>query len=164
MMKNVNISLLDQEQMSRQEHDALHDAKRVIIVGGDGAQIADSIKESLKNLKMNGSEQPNTVYIPDIRVLEVPKIIKEIEFKEIEKPVVVTELKIVEIERPTVVTELRIVEIEKPIFLPQIEIIEVEKPIIVKELEPISMHLKILLVAQTLALIARFVLDIIHFK
>lgn len=152
-MKNDNLSLLDNDQIIKREHDQDHDAKRVVIVGGDGKQIADSIKEGLKDLKIeipasNQEVQEKVVYIPEPRVLEIPTIVKQIEIREIEKPVVMTEVKIVEVERP--------------IIVPEVRIIEVEKQVIVKQSEPMSTFIKTVLILQTLAVMARVFFEIVH--
>ncbi len=128
-MKNQNLTLLDRDQVTILEHDQANDAKRVIIVGGDGAQIAESIKESLKDIKVDfkldeekirgllNEFKPAPAVLPEhtivpvehtkIEKIEVPVIIKETEFQVIEKPIVVKEV------------ELKIIEIEKPVFIYQ---------------------------------------------
>lgn len=132
-MKNNNLTLLDNDQLIRAEHDQDHDAKRVIIVGGDAAQIAQSVKEGLKDLKMDftlSDEQiaalrpapaPVVSMQPEIqfRTIEVPVIVKEIEYRTIEVPVTIkeTEIKVIEIEKQVIVKEIEIREIEKHIFI-----------------------------------------------
>lgn len=165
-MKNKNISMLDAEQMGRQEHDGQHDAKRVIIVGGDGSQIAESIKQSLKDLKIEVSQDKVIEAIhaikmpefskeygspaltpsptPEIRIerIEIPTIIKEIEYRtlEVEKPVYITETKTIEI--PVVVPEVRIIEVEKQVVVVEPKIIDSSSNLI-----------KALIIIQTIAII-----------
>lgn len=117
-MNNPKLSLLDREQIAIRIFDEDVDAQRVIIVGGDGNQIAASIKEGLKDLKF---ETPQTT----IQIIEIPKIITE--YKEIEKLLPIVEYKI--IEKPIFIKEMQIVEI--PMVIKELQIIEV--PIIVEK-------------------------------
>lgn len=150
-MKNKNISMLDAEQMGRQEHDGLHDAKRVLIVGGDGSQIADSIKESLKDLKLELSQDQVVEAIKNIKMPEFPK--------EYGSPaLMIPEVRIERIEIPTIVKEIeyRTLEIEKPVYITETKIVEVEKPVVVPEVNIIdssSNLMKALLVIQTIAIL-----------
>lgn len=147
-MKNENQSLLDPIQMQKHVFDASNDANRVIIVNSD---FALAIKDSLKDLKVEvtASQSQQDVQIKEI---QVPVIIKEIEIKEV--PVIVKETEFREIEKPFTIRELQIVEVEKPVIVKEIQIIEIEKPILIKEKQSPDLVLRILLVLQTLALVA----------
>jgi hypothetical protein len=122
-MKNDNVSLLDNDQMARREHDPAHDAKRVVIVGADGTsigqEIASSIKESLKDIKLDAPQiiqspmpQAQTQQI-DPLVIKIPyqTVIKETEIVTIEKPIYVTEIKLVEVPTIVIQKEVQLVEI-----------------------------------------------------
>jgi hypothetical protein len=152
-MKNTNLSLLDSEQMTRQEHDITYDAKRVVIVGDTGKQIAESIKDGLKDLKIDlpkEERQEKIVYIPEPKIIEVPVIVKEIDIREIEKPIIITEVKIV--------------EIEKPIIVPEIKVVEIEKQVIVKEFIDLPLFIKYTLIAQAIATVVMALISIIVHK
>lgn len=154
-MKNSNVSLLDKEQIVVRMFDSENDAQRVVLVGSDGQQIAESIKDSLKDLKIefpkiNNQSEVKTVYIPDPKIFEVPVIIKEVQIQEIEKPIIITEIKVI--------------EIEKPVVVPEVKIIEIEKHIIIKQSEPMTNLIKYILIIQTIAILARVFLEVIHLK
>lgn len=138
MSKNSNLSQLDHNQMVQKMFDEHLDAQRVSIVGGssinidiDPKQITDAIKEGLKNISieqktpeivpfLTEKEVEKHIFIPQIERIEVPTIIREVEYKTIEIPVI---------------TE-RIVTIEKPIVIKEVEFKEVIKernyPLIIK--------------------------------
>jgi len=149
-MQNKNLSLLDTDQMSKRTFDQEHDAQRVILVGSDGQQIADSIKDALKDIKIEVPQAPVapaqsiTQVVPSFDVIKIPyqTVVKEIEIKEIEKQVFVPEYRIIEIEKQVIVPEYRSIEI----------------PIKTEQKESKLLH--ILLVVQTLASI---ILSIMHF-
>lgn len=152
-MKNTNISLLDVAQIQVQTFDSVHDAQRVILVGSDGQQIANAVKDALMNLKVEVNAltpAPLSSPIPQIDplVIKIPyqTVVKETEFVTIEKPIIVYEYKTI--------------EIEKPIIIREIEIREIEKQVIVKEYEHKPTLLTGLLMIQTLATI---ILSIMHF-
>lgn len=117
MSKNSNLSQLDPNQMLAREHDASHDAKRVILVGGekidlqvDSNKIAEAIKHGIMEMTIGIGSKETTekqVIVPQIeyRTIEVPVIIKETEYKTIEIPVI-TE-RIVTIEKPVIITEYK---------------------------------------------------------
>lgn len=64
MNKNKNLTLMDSHQIERLTFDEAFDAQRVYIVGGNYPQI-----------------------------IEVPKIIEKIVYKEIDKPIIIKETK-----------------------------------------------------------------------
>ena len=167
-MKNNNKSILDYNQVVMHMFDQEYDAQRVNIVNG-GAQLAESIKDSLKDMKFEVDQDkvieaiktikleqpaPQIQYIvqKEYEKIEIPTIVKEFDIKEIQVPVIVTETKTIEI--PVIVPEVRIVEIEKPIIVTEIKIVEVEKQVVVKEYKEPNMDiLKLLLAIQTVSLI-----------
>lgn len=120
-MKNRNLSLLDKEQIAVRIFDDEQDAQRVILVGSD---IAETIKEGLKDFKIEVVQQDKTTF-PEykIQTIEIPTIVKEIEIKEIEKQVIVTEYKF--IEKPIIVKEIQIIEVEKAVVNTEIKTIKV---------------------------------------
>lgn len=161
-MKNKNISMLDTEQMNRQEHDAMADAKRVVIVGGDGHQIAESIKQSLKDLKIEVSQDQVVDAIKGIKFPELPPPIgspaltSEMRIERIEVPTIIKEIeyRTIEIEKPVYITETKTIEI--PVVVPEVKIIEIEKQVVVVEskiVDSSSNLVKALLVVQTIAIL-----------
>jgi hypothetical protein len=99
MDKNTKLTSLDFNQYTRREHEENYDAKRVFLVGGkdinvsiDNEKIANSIKESLKNQLIQTIEIPVIIKEIEYKVIEVPVIVKEIEYKTIEKPIVIKEI------------------------------------------------------------------------
>ena len=90
MSKNENITHLDSNQISTREHDVSLDAKRVMIVGGEKFEMnIDSDKISSAIIESLGKEPKiveKNVFIPQVEIhtIEIPKIIKEIEYKTIE--------------------------------------------------------------------------------
>jgi len=117
MNKNINLTQLDPNQVSRAEHDPNNDAKRVVLVGGekldifiDSDKIANAVRDALSNPfgvdsgyhgegAMNIITVEKQVFIPQVeyKTIEVPVIVKEIEYREIEKPVYITEYKTIEV-------------------------------------------------------------------
>lgn len=123
MSKNPNLSQLDTNQLAIREHDQENDAKRVIIVGQELSGLAEGISKAVEQGLANARlELPKTdtqqdhfniievekpVYIPqvDYQFVEIPKIVKEIEYKEIEKPIYITEYKTIEV--PVIIKEIQ---------------------------------------------------------
>jgi len=138
MNKNSNLTQLDTNQIVQKMFDDKLDAQRVSIIGGtdikiniDPSQITDAIKEGLKGVTfqqktpdivpfLTEKEVEKHIFIPQIERIEVPTIIKEIEYRTIEIPVI---------------TE-RIVTIEKPVIIKEVEFREIIKerdyPLIIK--------------------------------
>lgn len=129
-MKNSSLTQLDTNQIIQATFDEKQDAQRVILVGGekldikvDSNKIAEAIKDSLKNITVpSHNDWPLTnnfmpveiernVFIPQIQKIEIPTIIKEIEYKTVEIPVIVE----------------KIVYIDKPVFIKEIEFKEIYK-------------------------------------
>jgi hypothetical protein len=160
-MKNKNRSNLDHNQVVMHMFDSEHDAQRVIIVGGDSAQIAESIKESLKDLKVEISQDKvveaiQNIKMPDYTTAAVMPQQAEVRIERIEVPTIIqhTEYKTIEIEKPIYITETKTVEI--PVVVPEVKIIEVEKQVIVVEqkiVDSSSSLVKALLVIQTIAIL-----------
>lgn len=170
-MKNNNLTLLDPNQIQQLQYDQDHDAQRVIIVGDNGSrQIADTIKESLKDIKIEIPEQKQQESL----IISVPTIVKEIEIREVEKTILIPDYKVFEVEKTIVIPQIKIVEIEKPIIVPEYRTIEtpiivreqqierIEVPVIVKQNEPMSTFIKTILIIQTLGVLARVFFEIIR--
>lgn len=122
-MKNTHLTQLDPNQVSVKEHDEQNDAKRVIIVGQDLSGMEEGIRKAveqgLANARLelpkqdvadqhfNVIEVEKPVYIPQVeyQFVEIPKIVKEIEYREIERPVYITEYKTIEV--PVIVKEIQ---------------------------------------------------------
>lgn len=136
-MKNSNLSQLDVNQIKTRTFDAENDAERVVLVGEnlsiDSDKIIDAIKQGIKDIKLQVPdiifpEQKSQeliekhIFIPKIETVEIPVILKEIEYREIEKPIYIE--KIVTIEKPVYITEYK--EIEKQVIVKEIEIREVK--------------------------------------
>lgn len=123
-MKNLKLTQLDTNQITQRKFDEENDAERVVVVGQnlsvDSDKIARAIKESLKEIKIttpdwpiNNSFMPIEIekhtFIPKIETIEVPIILKEIEYREIEKPIYIE--KIVTVEKPIIIKEIEFREI-----------------------------------------------------
>jgi hypothetical protein len=151
LKKNEKLTLLDNSQILRSTFDEENNAQRVILIGSDGFQITESIKESLKDLKIEviATEQQKIPFIaPEIKIIEIPKIIKELEIREVEKVILVPEYRVIEIETPIIVKELQIVEVEKLVLQTEIKFIEV--PIIPKAFLLLILGMQVLLSLLTL--------------
>lgn len=100
MSKNKNLTSLDPFQMAQRVFDNEQDAQRVILVGTELDLPNIQNKESLKN-QIEPIYIEKTITIPEIKVVEVEKVIEKIVpqviyvDKIIEKP----EIKIIEIEK-----------------------------------------------------------------
>lgn len=136
-MKNIKLSQLDTNQIIQRKFDEENDAERVVLVGEnltiDSDKIVNAIKEGIKDIRIqapeiNFPEQKNPeliekhIFIPKIEMVEVPVILKEIEYREIERPIYIE--KIITIEKPIFITEIK--EIEKQIIVKEIEIREIK--------------------------------------
>lgn len=111
----MNLTLRDQNQINRHEHNEEFNARRVVIVGGsdininaDSDKIADSISSALKESFAN---------------LKQPEVI--------EKYIVVKEPQIIEIEKQIIVKEKELIYVDKPVIVEKIVYREIEKPVIV---------------------------------
>ena len=134
----MNKSQRDPNQIMQYTHDEDQNAQRVTIVGGDFG-IAQAVKDSLKDLKLELPKQPEffpiekEVIVKEYATLTVPQIIKEPQI--IEVPKIVYETKIIEIEKPIVTTEIKIVE----------------RQVIVKEVKNLDTMFKLFLLGQTIS-------------
>lgn len=143
-MKNNNLTSLDTDQINKRRFDEELDADRVIIVGQefsiDSDKIAQAVKEGLSNIQFNDNGQmekkiesmlksqskvvnstpiqtiKENVFIPEVKIIEVPVIIKEIEYREIEKPIIIE--KVITVDRQVIVKEIEIKEIYKERYYP----------------------------------------------
>lgn len=159
------MSLRDNDQIVKYEHDDDLCAKRVIIVGGDfkmdidPSQITDAIKEGLKDIKLEA--QPSVQSSESIRIEKIdvpfPIIEKDIQVIHVKEtvPVITTEIKIVEIEKPII--QEKVVTVEKPIFIIQPKIEQIQVPTIVeKVIEKVPSYMYALLAFQTAIIIFAF--------
>jgi len=126
-MKNNNLTQLDTDQIHKRKFDDNLDADRVVLVGGDNIritvdtdQITNSIKDGLKNIKIDQKESniqiiEKNVFIPQIEIREIEKqvIVKEIEYRTIEVIKYIEVPKIIEYEKPIVVQEIKTIEVLK---------------------------------------------------
>lgn len=142
---------MDPHQIVRSQHDEDSSAQRVTIVGGDFG-IAEAVKESLKDLKIEmpqqiqqKAEQPfiieKEVVVKEYELLKVPEIIKEYE------------IKVVEIEKPIIVYETKLIEI--PVIQKETEY--VDRHIVIKEVKDYDKYVKAMLIIQTLGLLATII-------
>lgn len=147
MAKNPTPSHQDINQYSAREHDTDNDAKRVVIVGGEGITLNADIKMP--------QILETQVIIKEVQVLEVPVIVKE--FEKIEVPVVVKEIEYRTIEIPITIKEIQVVTVDKPVINTIYEKIEV--PVIVRELvkEEFPLSLKVFLGVQVLCSLLQIV-------
>lgn len=145
------LTQMDPGQIIRSQHDEDSSAQRVTIVGSDGlnATIAEAVKESLKDLKIElpqpiqqKSEQPfiveKEVVVKEYELLKVPEIVREYE------------IKVVEIEKPIVVYETKLIEV--PVI--QKEIQYVDRQIVIKEVKDYDKYVKAMLIVQMLGFLA----------
>lgn len=111
----LQLTRRDPNQILAHEHSETHDAKRVYVVNGLPTSSGNSASE--------------------IKTIEIPVIIKEIEIKEIEKPVIIVQEKIQIVEVPKVIYETKeivkeiVKEIIKEVPIVQTQIQVIEKPI-----------------------------------
>lgn len=98
-------SSYDPGQISRMGFDDNLRAHRMVLINPPG-QFTVPVSEVAQPI-IN-----NTV----VERVEVPVVIKEIEYKEVQVPVIVKEVQIVEIEKPVYIEKIVHVEVEKPIF------------------------------------------------
>lgn len=134
-MKNVNFSQLDTDQIVKRRFDESKDADRVILVGGekleltiDSDKIANAVKEGLSDFKFVPENRPivdllpqiQTVYVPQIeyKTIEVPVIVKEIEYKEIERIVYIPQIEYKTVEVPVIIKEIEFKEVIKERYYP----------------------------------------------
>ncbi len=152
--KNHNITTLDVAQMQRKLFDESHDAQRVIIVGSDFSSLRDglnhSITEALKNIQI-----PSIIHAkPEDETLVLTE--KTVEYREIDRPYIVTEKEVEyrTIEVPVIVKELQLERIEVPVYIEKVQIVEKEIPVYVEKQMPLPNWVKVMLIAQSIALIA----------
>lgn len=132
-MKNINLTQLDPNQILQAIFQEDKDAQRVVLVGGeklditvDSNKIAEAIRDGLKNITVpsynerlpsftNAIPIEKNIFIPqiEIKTIEIPTIIKEIEYREIEKPIYID--RFVTVDKPIIIkeTEFRYIEVEK---------------------------------------------------
>ena len=122
----------DGDQIVRAEHDDEHDAKRVVIVGGEAPKInvtidTNKVHETIMRA-MEKSINSKPKYDENVQVKQ------EIQTITVEKPYIVEKIEYREIEKPYIVEKIQYKEIEKHIITPQlIEYREIEKPVVIKE-------------------------------
>ncbi len=160
-MKNMKLSQLDHQQISKHMFDEEHDAQRVVIVSGevpdvkvdvDAQSIVDAIQKGLEGFKFNSSptEEPKWLATmkPGIERIEVPVIVKETVIEKIEIPVIVKEIEYREIRVPF--ETIKTIEVEKPIFIKEqvIQIVKEEG----KELKYLRIIVGCLIVLEILTL------------
>lgn len=144
-------SQLDPGQIARNIYDEDQNAQRVVMIGDFG--IGEAIKEQLKDLKVS-VDMPQQREAKEIQVVEVEKILKELQLERIEIPVIVKEIEIREIEKQVIVDKYHTITIEKPVIVEKTNVVTVDRPIIVKEQEKFPELIKYLLILQTLSLMA----------
>jgi hypothetical protein len=136
----IKLTGLDSKEIPRYTYDEDKNAQRVVLVGDFG--IAESIKESLKDLKIDlptpqihdTHRAPEIVekYIPGpVQTIEVPVIVRETQFKDV--PVIIKETEYKEISVPTIVKETEFRDV--PVLIKETEIRTIEVPTIIKEIE-----------------------------
>ena len=131
MSKNNNITELDLNQMLKRTLDEANDAQRVVVVSQDiennKEALTEAVREGVKDIKIDIPVQP------EIKVIEVPVIVKEIE--KIEIPVLQREVIHQVVEKPVIVKELeiKVIEVEKIVVKTDVQVIE--KPVVIKEIE-----------------------------
>jgi hypothetical protein len=105
----------DPNQVIQFEHDEKSNAKRVIVVGQalsiDSDKLAEAVKDGLSQIKLPEAQkntEEKTIFVPitEVKTIEVPVIIKEIEYREIEKPIITEVIKVIEV--PVIIKETQI--------------------------------------------------------
>lgn len=157
MKSDKSMSLVDPDQAVRYAFDDELKAQRVVIVGSDSQDIAESIKDSiqlaLKDIKFEVNQATPLATMkslePTIKYIEVPKI------EYVEKIVIVEkamDVKIVEVpQKPIIVHNYELVEVEKTIYIDKFvdrEVIKyIQKPTFEKVISLIQITLMAAIVA-----------------
>lgn len=159
MSRNLTSTHLDTDQIMKKKFDETYDADRVVLVGGDkieltvdsnkiASAIGDSITSTLGSINFGNfgkasSVAEKNIFIPqvEIKTIEIPTIIKEIEYREIEKIVYVPQIEYKTIEIP-VISE---------------RIITVDRPIVIEKVREVPKWQKICFIIQTIAVIGLFI-------
>lgn len=115
----------------------------------DTESLSNSIKEAIGSSFL--SPQVTSSVLPEIKFQELQVIVKETEVVHIDKVVTDTKTVIERIEVPVIVKEIEYKTVEMPIYIPEIKIIEIEKPIVAAIQLP--KWFNVLLIIQTLAII-----------
>lgn len=129
----MSLTSRDPNQIVQYEHEQKDNAKRVYVVNDFG--ISDTIKESLKNLKVDFTPQVHDTHpVPaqvqaEIQYIDRPYIVKEVVVEQVEIPMIVERQVIREVQVPVIQTQIEYVD--KPIIVKEFEKIEI--PVIVKE-------------------------------
>lgn len=167
-MKNTSTTHLDADQIVKKKFDETHDADRVYLVGGEkielivdsdkiGREIGNILGEQVVEFQKNSNQQLSTqlqsveknIFIPqvEIKTIEVPTIVKEIEYREIEKQVYIPQIEYKIVEIP-VITE-KIITVDR--------IVTVDKPIVIEKLKEVPRWQMICIIIQTVAVIGLFI-------
>lgn len=144
-------STRDWQQTLVYSHDEATNSTRVSLVAGSEllSGIKDGIVDAMKDIKVEVNTA-TPVAPQEIRVIELPQIIKQTEIKEV--PVVVVESQIKEVQVPVIVKEIEIKEIEKLVITTDFQIIE--KPVIIERVieKDNNAFLNKILIAQSIGL------------
>lgn len=158
--KNEYVSNLNPDQISNRKFDDSLDADRVYLVNGnftiDSDKIAQAVKEGLKNIQLHSPIGIETLHPKDFIGLEGHLNI-------IEKNVFIPQIEIKTIEVPVIIKEIEIKEVVKQIYIPQIEYKILEIPTIVEKIEykeintsNIPNWIKLMLFGQMVVIILSF--------
>lgn len=159
MAKNDTLTHLDPNQINRHTFSEKNDALRVEVVAGadlkldvDTVSLVNAVKEGISGIVF-----PQQLPQGELKVINVPYPVKEIQSLEVEKTIIVKEIQIVEV--PTIIKEVQIKEIQIPVVIEHIKTIEIEKPVIVYKTEykeikvDVPKHINILLALQTITIL-----------
>lgn len=139
------LTSLDVDQCARYSFDEENGAQRVIIVGGE----LPSIKQ--EQTQINKIEVP--VIVKEIEFRNIPQIIKETIYRDVNVPVIVKEIEYREIEKPIVIKEIEYRDVIREVIIQVPKIETIEKQVVVTEYKQFPMIVKICIVLQSLALI-----------
>lgn len=133
----MGITQRDPLQTALYEHNEEHNAKRVVLVGGE----LPPVQVDMSNFKMEPQQ---------VQVIEVPRTevvtVREVEIREIQVPYIIIQKEFVEV--PVIIKEVVEVIREVPVVQTKVEL--VDKPIIIRDTEykDLPKGLVICLVAQ----------------
>lgn len=160
MKSDKQPSQFDSDQVIRYAFDDDQKANRVIIVGADGQDIANSIKDAvesgLKNIKIDLPQGSNTNKQMQVteriieKIVEVPKIEYVERIVLVEKPM---EVKIIEVpQKPLIVHNTEIVEVEKLVYIDKFNDREVIKYVQKSTFEKVISVIQIIFMAAIVAM------------
>ena len=151
-MQQYKLTQLDMDQCTKRTFDETNWATRVVLVGGENLTINADVKQS-ENQKIQVIEVPVIVKEVEYKEIQVPQIIEKVEYRTIEVPVLIKETEYKEIIKEVIVEvpKFEVITIEKPVIV--VEYRDVHIPFVIEKYKQFPMIVKICIVLQSLALI-----------